>query len=137
MIIGSYGSAKTNTLLNLISHQLNTDKIYLYAKDPLEVKYQYLINKGESVGLKHGNDSEAFAKYLNDIVYDYGNIDDYKPNKKHKILIVFGGVIAHMLSKKKIVIELFIGGRKLHMSLVFITQSYFVVPNNNRGNPTH
>ena len=90
MIIGSYGSAKTNTLLNLVSHQLNTDKIYLYVKDPLEVKYQYLINKGESVGLKHCNDSEGFAKYLNDIVYDYGNIDDYKPNKKHKILIVFG-----------------------------------------------
>ena len=56
---------------------------------------------------------------------------------KNKILIVFGDMIAHMLSKKKIVIELFIGGRKLNMSLVFITQSYFVVPNNNRGNPTH
>ena len=70
----------------------------------------------------------------------YKNIEGYNPNKKRKILIVFDNMIADMLSNKKlnpIVTELFIRDRKLNISLVFITQSYFVVPNNIRLNPTH
>ena len=50
LIVGGSGSGKTNALLNLISNQLDIDKIYLYAKDPCEAKYQYLINKREKVG---------------------------------------------------------------------------------------
>ena len=68
------------------------------------------------------------------------NIKDYNPNKKRKILIVFDDMIADMLSNKKlnpIVTELFIRGRKLNISLVFITQSYFAVPKNIRLNSTH
>ena len=64
----------------------------------------------------------------------YENIRDYNPNKKRKILIVFDDMIADMLSNKKlnqIVTELFIRERKLDVSLVFITQSYFDVPKNN------
>ena len=53
LIIGGSGSGKTNALLNLISHQLDIDEIYLYAKDQYEVKHQLLINKPEGVGLKH------------------------------------------------------------------------------------
>ena len=53
LIIGSSESGKTNSLLNLISNQLDIDKVYLYAKDPNEGKYQFLINKRESTGLKH------------------------------------------------------------------------------------
>ena len=60
LIIGGSGTGKTNALLNLINNQQDIDKIYLYAKDPYEHKYQYLINKGESVGLKHFNDPKAF-----------------------------------------------------------------------------
>ena len=59
------------------------------------------------------------------------NIEECKPNKKRKILIVFDDMIADMVNNKKlnpIVTELFIGGRKLNISLVFITQSYFAVP---------
>ena len=56
LIIGGSGSEKTNVLLNLIEDQPDIDKIYLYAKDPYEDKYQFLINKRESVGLKHFND---------------------------------------------------------------------------------
>ena len=52
LIIGGSGSGKTNALLNLINNQPEIDKIYLYAKDPYEKKYQYLINKREKVGLK-------------------------------------------------------------------------------------
>ena len=56
LIIGGSGTGKTNALLNLINNQQDIDKIYLYAKDLYEDKYQYLINKRESVGLKHFND---------------------------------------------------------------------------------
>ena len=65
----------------------------------------------------------------------YKNIIEYNPNKKRKILIVFDCMIVDMLSNKElnpIVTELFIGGRKLNISLVFITQSYFAVPKNIR-----
>ena len=60
LIIGGSGSGKTNVLLNLIENQSDIDKIYLYAKDPYEQKYQYLINKRESVGINHFNDPKAF-----------------------------------------------------------------------------
>ena len=61
----------------------------------------------------------------------YKKIKDYNPNKKRKTLIVFDGLIADILSNKTphpIVTELFTGGLKLNISLVFITQSYFTVP---------
>ena len=53
LIIGSSGFGKTNALLNLINNQLKIDKIYLYAKDPYEAKYQFLVNKRESTVLNH------------------------------------------------------------------------------------
>ena len=56
LIIGGSGTGKTNALLNLIYNQPDIDKIYLYAKYPYEDKYQYLINKRESVGISHLND---------------------------------------------------------------------------------
>ena len=61
LIIGGWGSGKTNLLLNLIENQPDIDKIYLYAKDPYEAKYQYLINKRECVGINHFNDPKAFV----------------------------------------------------------------------------
>ena len=67
------------------------------------------------------------------------NIEYYNSNKKRKILIVFDGMIADMLNNKKlnpIVAELFIRGRKLNISLFFLTQSYFAVPKNIRLNST-
>ena len=67
LIIGGSGSGKTNALLNLINNQPDIDKIYLYAKDPYEAKYQYLINKRENVGLYHFDNSKAFMEYSNDM----------------------------------------------------------------------
>ena len=64
-----------NALLNLINNQPDIDKIYLYAKDTNEAKYQYLINKRESTGLKHFNDSNFFFEYSNDMQDIYKNID--------------------------------------------------------------
>ena len=62
LMIGGSGSGKTNALLSLIEDQPDIGKIYLYAKDPYEDKYQFLINKRESVGLKHFNDPKAFIE---------------------------------------------------------------------------
>ena len=77
LIVGASGSGKTNTLLNLINNQPDIDKIYLYAKDPHEDKYQFLINKRESIGLKQFNDPKAFIEYSNDMQDVYKNINDY------------------------------------------------------------
>ena len=102
LIIGGSGSGKTNLLLNLIENQPDIDKIYLYAKDTYESKYQYLINKRESGGINHFNDPKAFTDYSNDMHDVYKNIDDYNPDKENKILIVFDDVIADMIHNKKL-----------------------------------
>ena len=125
LIIGGSESGKTNALLNLIKSQPDIDKIYLYAKDPYENKYQFLINKRESIGLKHFNDPKAFIEYSNDMQDVYKNIDEYNIDKERKIVIVFGDMIADVINNKKlnsVVTELFMSGRKLNISLVFITQ---------------
>ena len=140
LIIGGSGSGKTNASINLINNQPDIGKIYLYEKDPYDDKYQFLINKRESIGLKHLSDPKAFTEYSNDIHNVYGNINYYNPDKENKILIVFDDMIADMINNKKlnsIVTELFIRGRKLNISLVFITQSYFKVPKDVRLNTTH
>ena len=136
LIAAGSGTGKTNALLNLINNQSDIDKIYLYAKDPYEKKYQYLINKREKVGLNHFNDPKAFMEYSNDMQDVHKNIEDYNLIKKRKILLA----IADMINNNKlnpIVTELFIRGRKLNISIVFITQSYFKVPKDVRLNSTH
>ena len=139
-MIGGSGCGKTKVLLNLIENQPDIDKIYLYARDPYQAKYQYLINKRKSVGINHFNDPKAFIEYSNDMRDFYKNINYYNPNKENKILIVFDDMIADMINNKKlnsIVTELFIRGRKLNISLVFITQSYFKIPKDIRLNTNH
>ena len=140
LIIGGSGTGKTNALLNLIHNQPYIDKIYLYTKDPYEAKYQFLIKKRESVGINRLNHPKAFIEYFNNMHKVFKNIDNYNPDKENKILIVFDDMIADMIKNKElnsIVTELFIRGRKLNISLVFITQSYFNVPKDVRLNTTH
>ena len=123
-----------NKLPNLIENQPTIDKIYLYPK------YQYLINKRESAGINHFNNYKAFIEHSKDMRSVYRNFNYYSPDKENKILIVFDDIIADMIQNKKlnsIVTELFIRGRKLNISLVFITQSYFKVPKDVRLNTTH
>ena len=137
LIIGGSGSGKTNALLNLIKEQDDIDKIYLYAKDLSEPKYEFLIKKREDVGIKYCNDPNAFIECSNRIDDVYQNIDDYNPSRKIKILIVFDDMIADIMSNKNfqaIIKELFIRCRKLYISLVFITQSYFSVSKDGRLN---
>ena len=59
----------------------------MYAKDLYEPKYQFLINKRESIGLKNFNDPKAFIEYSDDMHDIYKNINDYNPDKENKILI--------------------------------------------------
>ena len=140
MIIGGSGSGKTNALLNLINEQYNIDRIYLYAKDLSEPKYEYLIKKHQNAGIKYLNDPNAYTECFNTIDDVYENINDYNPRRKGKKLIVFDDMIADNMTNKKfyaIIKELFIRCRKLNISLAFITQSYFSVPKDVRLNLRH
>ena len=112
----------------------------MYVKDSYEAKHQFLINKRESIGLKHFNDPKAFIEYANDMQVVYKIINECNPGKNREILIVFDYMIADMINNKKlssIVIQLFAKCRKLNISLVFITQSYFRVPKGDRLLFTH
>ena len=87
-------------MLNLIKEQDDIDKIYLYAKYLSETKYQFLIRKHESAGIKHLNKSKAFIECSNTMDNVYENIDDYNPTRKRKILIVFDDMIGNVMSNK-------------------------------------
>ena len=139
LLIRGSGSGKTNLVLNLIEDQPDIHKIYLYAKDPYEAKYQYLIKIREKVGIGHHNDPRAYIEYSNNMHDVYKNIGEYNPDPENKT-IVFGDMIADMIKNRKsdsIVTELFITGRKLNISIVFITQSYFKVPKDVSLNISH
>ena len=101
LIVAGSGSEKTNALLNLINNQPDIDKIYLHAKGLYEEKYQHLINKREKVGLGHFNDPKVFIEYSNDMHGVYNPIENYNPNKKRKVLIVFDDMIADTINNKK------------------------------------
>ena len=90
-----------------------------------------MIKKHENNGIKYYNDPNAVIECSNAIGGIYKNIDEYNLNRKIKILIVFDDMIADIMANKKsqaLTKELFIRCRKLNISLVFITQSYFSVP---------
>ena len=127
LIIGPSGSRKTNALINLIQQDNGNlvDQIYLYAKNLDEPKYQFLIEKLE------------YSSTMDDV---YNKIDDYNSKIKRKVLIVLNDMIADIMTNKKsqaTIKELFIRYRKLNISLVFISQSYFSVPKEIRLNSTH
>ena len=88
LIIGPSGSGKTNTLLHLINNLHPIDKIYLYAKDIHDPKYEYLINKREQAGIKSLNDANDFIEYSDDTNDVVDDINDYNKNRDKKVLIV-------------------------------------------------
>ena len=140
LIIGPSGSGKTNTLLHLINNLDPIDKIYLYAKDIHEPKYEYLINKREQAGIKYLNDPHAFIEYSNDMDDVLDNINNYNKNRDKKVLIVFDDMIADIeynKNFKRIIKELFYRARKINVLIVFITQSYFRALKDARLNSMH
>ena len=133
---------KNKFIINLINEEPDIDKIYLYAKYIYEAKYQFLINKRKSTSLKYFNDSKTFIEYSNNMDDIYKNIEEYNPNKKCKMIIVYDDMIANMRSNKNlnpIVTELFIRGGNLNIFLIFIIQYYFAfaLPKNVRLNSMH
>ena len=112
----------------------------MYAKDLSKPEYEFLIKKRKNAGTKHANHRNAFIEYSNTMDDIYENIDDYNLGRKRKILIVFDDMKTDIMNNKKfkaIIKELFISCRKLNISFVFITQSYFTVPKDVRLNSTH
>ena len=140
LIIGPSGSGKTNTLLHLINNLHPVDKICLYAKDLHEPKYEYLINKREQAGIKNLNDPDALIEYSDDMNDVLDDINNYNKNRDKKVLIVFDDMIADIeynKNFKRIIKELFYKARKIYVSIVFITQSYFRALKDARLNSTH
>ena len=84
LIIGGSRSGRTNSLFNLIYQQPDIDKIYFYAKNSYEARYQLLIKKRDSTFLKHCNDFKAFIEYSIDIANIYKNIEEYSEAKNKK-----------------------------------------------------
>ena len=84
VIIGGSGSGKTNALINLINGQNDIDKIYLYARDLSELKYECLIKKHENAGIKHLNNQNTFIECSNTMDDLYENINDYNLIRKRK-----------------------------------------------------
>ena len=103
LIIGGSGSRKTNALINLINAQHDTDKMYWYARDLNELKYQFLIKKREDIGIKHVNNPNAFINCSNAMDDVHENIDDYNPIKKIKELIAFDDMFAYIMTNIKFI----------------------------------
>ena len=102
LVIDPSGRGKTNYLLNSVQRDNNIiDKIYLYAKDLDEPKYQLLINKREEAEINFNNDPNAFIEYFNSMDDILPNIEDYNKKRRRKVLIVFGDMISHVMSDKK------------------------------------
>ena len=80
LITGGSGCGKTNSFFHLIIQQQNVDEIYLYTKNPFEVKYQFLINKKENTGWNYSNDTKAFIEYENDMDNIYKSFEGYNDN---------------------------------------------------------
>ena len=140
LIIGPSGSGKTNTLLHLINNLHPIDKTYLYVKDIHEPKYEYLINIREQAGIKNLNDHQAFIEYSDDMNDVLDDINNYDKNRDKKVLIVFDDMVADIeynKNFKRIIKELFYRARKINVSVVFITQSYFRALKDARLNSTH
>ena len=140
LIIGPSKSGKTNTLLHLINNLHPIDKIYLYAKDIHEPKYEYLINKREKAGIKDLNDTDAFIEYSEDMDDVLDDINHYNKIRDKKILIVSDDMIVDIdynKNFKRIIKELFYRARKINVSIVFITQSYFRALKDAKLNSTH
>ena len=124
----------------MIRGQDDIGKIYFYVKDLSEPKYEYLIKKHENARIKHFNEPNAFIECSNTMDDVYENIDDYKPSRKRKKLIVFDDMIVDILKNKKfqtVIKELFIRYRNLNISLFlslsFISTHYLIMKIKNKG----
>ena len=137
LIIGGSGSIKTNVLLNLIK---KLKKFIYMSKIHSNQSINYLLMEEKKQEFKNEKNSKVRIDYSQAVDDVYENLEDYNPMKNRKVLIVFDEMKADMESSKKsrlIVTELFLRGRKLDISLLFISQLYFKVPKTIRLKGTH
>ena len=108
LTIRGSGFGKTNTLFNLIRHQLDIDNIYVYVKVPYGAKFQWLINKGEDANLKYCKDAKAFIEYWNviDNIYENGKNIIQRSNAKY-----WPYLMIWLLMLLVIIVEIFIRGK--------------------------
>ena len=85
-------------MLNLINELKDIDKIHLYAKGLSKPKYEYLVKNRKNEGIKHVNDSKVFLECSNTMNDIYEDIDEYNPNRKRKILIIFNDLIVDIMT---------------------------------------
>ena len=98
------------------------------------------VNGREKVGIDILKNPKAFIDYSQTIVDAYENLEDYNSTKKRRALMLFDAMIVDMESNQKLsrkVTELFLRGKKLNISRVFIRQSYLKVPKIIRLDATH
>ena len=103
----------------------------MYVDDPFESKYQLLVKGREQVRIKNLKSLETFFDYSQIVDDTYGNLEDFNPIMKRKLLILFDNMEADMevtITFSPIVTRLFLRWRKLNFSLVFTPKSYFNVP---------
>ena len=113
---------------------------YIFTLKIYQKKYEFLINEREQTGKKNLNDPHTFIEYSSDMDDALDDIDNYNKNRDKKVLIVFDDTIADIMRNEKfkaIIKEVFIRCRKLNISIVFITQSYFRTTKDARLNSTH
>ena len=116
-------------MINLINEQNDIAKIYLYARDLSEPKYEYLIKKPEDAGIKHLNNPNVFIECSNTMDDVYEKINDYNPIRKRKKLIFFDDMIADIMTNKRfeaIIKKLFIRCRKLNILLFLLLNLIFL-----------
>ena len=132
LIISPSGSGKTNLLRDIINEREDIDKIYLFARDLNEHKYELLINTRKKVGINHCNDENEFIESFDSMDYVFFNIDDFNIGRKRKVVIIFDDMIPDIVTNKnyqQVIKELFMRSRKINIYLIIL--SFFSIPKNN------
>lgn len=121
-IVGTTGSMKTNSLLNIIKKCECFDRLYLIAKNTDEPLYKYLIDYYGDIGKKIGKEVISYSNSLDDLPA----VDDLDKNLQN--LVVIDDMISENLKKHPKLTDLFIRGRKHNCSVAFISQNYYSIP---------
>ena len=120
LIISPSGSGKTNLLRDIINEREDIDKIYLFARNLNEHKYELLINTRKKGGINHYNDENEFIESFDSMDYVFFNIDDFNIGRKRKVVIIFDDMIPDIVTNKnyqQVIKELFMRSRKINIYL--------------------
>ena len=119
---GASGSGKSNCLLNLIVGMNCFDKIYLFVKNPQEPLYNFFINEMMEIEKKMDTSILTVSTELDDLP----EVDDFDPQCNN--LVVFDDMISEKSIKLKRIQDLWIRGRKHNITTIFLSQSFYKIP---------